>query len=291
MVNPMKRLLLFILFSSMAYAVGTCTITGPTQLGSSPVLINVSPTLLLSVACTADAANGSYPATALPQLIESPQMQGMALLRAEIAPGSPNPTAGFSVSITDANGVDQLTGQAINLSASTAAIYSAGAGIPVNGTFTLNITGNSVNSAVVTTTMYFGPVTAVTAAKQVAEKGSRWALTSQPAVSTQATVSRAAGTGTTRHVADCVTFSGMATTAPAAAAQIQINLRDGATGAGTVIWSHQLFIAASASQLVTPFSVCGLAEQGSSATAMTLEFSAAVTNLFESVTLSGYDVQ
>lgn len=125
------------------------------------------------------------------------------------------------------------------------------------------------------------------------EKGARWVTPqdSQPAVSVQATTSKAAGGGTVRHVADCVSFSAMATTAPAAAAQIQINLRDGATGAGTVLWSQQIFIPATVGQSVAPFQICGLNKIGSANTAMTLEYSALVTNLFESVDLTGFDVQ
>jgi len=125
---------------------------------------------------------------------------------------------------------------------------------------------------------------------EISEHGPRWNTVSAPAASSQATASKAAGGAGVRHVADCVSFSGGATTAPALT-QLTINLRDGATGAGTVLWSHTVVIPASTGQSVLPFSACGLGLIGSANTAMTVEFSASLTNLFENVSLSGYDVQ
>lgn len=116
-----------------------------------------------------------------------------------------------------------------------------------------------------------------------------WSIFNQPAVSTQATISKAA-VASTRHVATCISFTATATTAVAAAANVQVNLRDGATGAGTVLWTQQIFIAANTGQLAGPVNFCGLNVVGSINTAMTLEFSGLITNLFESVTLEGYDV-
>lgn len=122
------------------------------------------------------------------------------------------------------------------------------------------------------------------------EVGPRWSVVSNPAVSNQATASKAAGGTTVRHIADCVSFSAASTTAPAATA-LTINLRDGATGAGTIIWTYQVVVTAATGQNVVPHSICGLNLVGSANTAMTLEFSALLTNLIESVSVSGYDVQ
>lgn len=122
----------------------------------------------------------------------------------------------------------------------------------------------------------------------ISERGSRWSQTSTPAAGTQATASRAAGSASTRHVADCANYSAGAIAAPAATA-LQINLRDGATGAGTVLWSLTIVAPASAGQHVNGH-VCGLNLIGSLATAMTLEFSAALASESQSVTLTGYDV-
>jgi hypothetical protein len=121
------------------------------------------------------------------------------------------------------------------------------------------------------------------------EKSSRWSVVSAPAVSNQASASIAAEGGV-RHVCDCVAFSAASTTAPSLTA-LTINLRDGASGAGTVIWSYALAAPNSTGQNVSPFTVCGLNLVGTTNTAMTAEFSSLLTNLVESVSLSGYNVQ
>jgi hypothetical protein len=122
----------------------------------------------------------------------------------------------------------------------------------------------------------------------IAEKSSRWSVISNPAASSQATASIAAE-ASVRHVVDCVSFSAGATTNPAATA-LTINVRDGATGAGTVIWTYQVVITAATGNLVPAHSICGLNLVGTTNTAMTLEFSALLTNLIESVSISGYNV-
>jgi hypothetical protein len=117
-----------------------------------------------------------------------------------------------------------------------------------------------------------------------------WTQISNPATGTQASASRPASTVTLRHVANCITFSAGSTTAPALTA-LTINLRDGATGAGTILRTWQIVISASTGQNTPPEEVCGLNIVGSPQTAMTLEWSAGLANLIESVSLSGYDVQ
>lgn len=110
---------------------------------------------------------------------------------------------------------------------------------------------------------------------------------SAPAAGSAATISQPAISGG-RHVLDCVGWSAGATTAPALTA-VSINIRDGATGAGTVRHSYQIVVPATAGQLVTPFHVCGLHIVGSNNTALTVEFSAGVANLLETVNMGGYD--
>lgn len=122
----------------------------------------------------------------------------------------------------------------------------------------------------------------------LSERGSRWGSFSNPAAGSQATISLAAE-ASVRHVADCVSFSAAATTAPALTA-LTINLRDGATGAGTILQTWQVAIPASTGTLVSPLSVCGLNLVGTTNTAMTLEFSASLANLIESVSLTAYNV-
>lgn len=121
------------------------------------------------------------------------------------------------------------------------------------------------------------------------EKGARWDVVSTPAPGSQGTASKAAGGVGVRHVADCVTYSAGAAAAPAATL-LTINLRDGATGAGTILWQTTINAAATAAQHGSG-QICGLNLIGSTNTAMTLEFSASLANESESVTLTGYDVQ
>lgn len=122
----------------------------------------------------------------------------------------------------------------------------------------------------------------------IAEKSSRWSVVHNPAASNQATASIALEAGV-RHVADCVSFSAGSTTAPSLTA-LTINLRDGATGAGTILWTFEVIIPAATGQNVVPHSICGLNLVGTTATAMTFEFSALLTNLIESVSVSGFNV-
>lgn len=130
----------------------------------------------------------------------------------------------------------------------------------------------------------------VQAGSLVVEKGARWQVVAQPAVSTQASASKAAGGAGVRHVADCISFSAGSTTAPALT-QLLVNLRDGATGAGTILLTKVIVISAATGQNTPPFQACGLNAVGSAATAMTLEWSAGLTNLFQEATISGFDVQ
>lgn len=140
--------------------------------------------------------------------------------------------------------------------------------------------------------------TGATAAGQSANSGQgalqvvlpgTWSVSSTPAAGSQATASQAAGGGTVRHVATSASFALSATTALAAITTLTINLRDGATGAGTIRKSWQVTLPA-ATLLPIFFGMSGLSIVGSANTAMTLESAAAIGNLMVSVTLDGYDV-
>ena len=120
------------------------------------------------------------------------------------------------------------------------------------------------------------------------EKTSRWSVIHNPAAGSQATASIAAE-ASVRHVADCISFSAGSTTAPALTA-LTVNLRDGSTGAGTIIWTHQVVISNATGQNTEPFAICGLNLPGTTNTAMTLEWSASLANLIEAVSISGFNV-
>lgn len=124
------------------------------------------------------------------------------------------------------------------------------------------------------------------------EKGGRWGISNVSAGGAQGTASKAAGGGTVRHIVDCISFSADSSAA-VTASNVTLNVRDGATGAGTAIWSYALSfptVAALGVQEVAPHSLCGLNLIGTANTAMTIEFSAAVTGSIQAVNASGYDV-
>lgn len=116
-----------------------------------------------------------------------------------------------------------------------------------------------------------------------------WAQQHSPAVSLQATTTKPAGAAGVRHICTAVSLGFSATTALGGITTVTFNLRDGGTGAGTILWAWQFTLPAA---VQAPFIVVvtDLAIVGSAATAMTLEGSALVTNLMEFVNLSGYDV-
>lgn len=124
----------------------------------------------------------------------------------------------------------------------------------------------------------------------VAQPG-QWSVTHTPATNTQATMSKAAGAAGVRHVVTSITATLAAgASAIAAAAPMLVNLRDGATGAGTILWSTYINVPATAADSRT-VTISGLAIFGTAATAMTLEFAAAGgANSYESVALTGYSV-
>lgn len=114
-----------------------------------------------------------------------------------------------------------------------------------------------------------------------------WAVNHTPAVNTQASASKAANTQNMGRSHVATSCSGSITTVVAQPG-ITLSLRDGATGAGTVLWSQAIACAIS--------SPCALSSPilnvpGTLATAMTCEWSGipAVGN-FEVATLTGYDL-
>lgn len=136
-------------------------------------------------------------------------------------------------------------------------------------------------------------VSTLTAASNVGavlvDKAARLSVTCSTA-GTQCTASVAAGAAGTRHVADCIVFSASTSTAPTQT-DLTLLLRDGASGAGTILLRHVVTATATTGNLVPPYSQCGLALIGSDATAMTFEWSAGLSNLRQVATLTYYDVQ
>lgn len=114
----------------------------------------------------------------------------------------------------------------------------------------------------------------------------QWQVTHVPAANTQATASKAAGGAAVRHVAQTLTACLGGTLQ---SALVNVYIRDGATGAGTILWAAQILAPANDNECIT---LSGLNLLGTANTAMTVECSAAggvSTN--ETVTLTGYSVQ
>lgn len=134
--------------------------------------------------------------------------------------------------------------------------------------------------------------TAANLAAQVSTKSAlvvlpgQWSANHTPAAATQATITKAAGAAGVRHV--CTSLSAtLATIGTAQSTVILLNLRDGATGAGTILWSKQVVLPTNS---VWEVSLSALSIVGTAATAMTLEFSAAnAAASFASVAMTGYD--
>lgn len=118
----------------------------------------------------------------------------------------------------------------------------------------------------------------------------QWTVTSSPAVNTVASASKAAGAAGVRHVCTGVSARLIGGTTAPATVTVTLNLRDGATGAGTILQSWT-FVIAAAIGAKDEINLTGLNIPGTAATAMTLEFSAAGgANTFESANLTGYSV-
>ena len=106
-----------------------------------------------------------------------------------------------------------------------------------------------------------------------------------PAAATQATASLAAPGATQRWICTSISAT-LACGATAQAAQVFLNLRNGATGAGSIIWSKSVVLPANGLWEVNP---TDLSLPGAYGAAMTLEFSGAgAAGTFESVAVTGY---
>lgn len=112
-----------------------------------------------------------------------------------------------------------------------------------------------------------------------------WSVNHAPTSATQATITKTAGGTGVRHVCNSITAS----IACNSTAQTPLNvyLRDGASGSGTILWACSLSATANGTGGLI---ITGINIVGSANTAMTLEFSAAgVTGSVEAVSLTGYD--
>ena len=121
---------------------------------------------------------------------------------------------------------------------------------------------------------------------RVGGKGGGWCVNHNPGTGTQATISQASGGGSVKNVCTAISFGYTTNTSAPTNTIITFNLRNGASGAGTVLmsWSFDVPATLGATQTV---SLGGLWIEGSAATAMTLEAAAGLANCLEFVSMSG----
>ena len=112
-----------------------------------------------------------------------------------------------------------------------------------------------------------------------------WTVAHTPPAGTLATIAKAADP-VNRHFCTGISATLAAGTTAQAAAAILV-LRDGASGAGTILWSKQVILPTNG---LWEVNISGLNIPGTKNTAMTLEFTAAgAAGTFESVAMTGYD--
>lgn len=172
MKNKLLLALFILLVSSRAWAVGTCTVTNvtSTQIASESNRIPDAETVIVTVSCTADASAGTYPAVTIPVSGYYPQtylntynLTGFFLYEVGRTPGSPAPTANYTTTITDSRGfaidLGLLTTNGSASAAQLTSIASATAPYPVfpvvRSALTVQISANSVDSAVITLDLIF----------------------------------------------------------------------------------------------------------------------------------------
>ena len=146
---------------------------------------------------------------------------------------------------------------------------------------------NSTGQVVDTLTTVAGKERQVVLSNCAPPGGANFNILHTPAAATQATITQAAGAAGVRNV--CTGIQWSETLGGTLQTLIQVNLRDGTTGAGTILWSISLGGASSATTGYLSMGITGLNIVGTAATAMTLEFSAAgVAASTQSVSLQGY---
>jgi len=109
----------------------------------------------INFSAVADAADGSFPDTALPKF------QGR-LIGLHTNPGATAPTANYDITLVDGDGIDRLQGVGVDRHTSTSeqvpVVYSGTSVMPpvsVDETLTLTFANNSVNSAIVVGNLYY----------------------------------------------------------------------------------------------------------------------------------------
>ena len=118
-----------------------------------------------------------------------------------------------------------------------------------------------------------------------------WYIQHAPAANTQATISKAAGAAGVKHVATGFSWSLSSGAGAPTPELITITIRDGATGAGTVMWTETVSLPATAGSSARG-GQSGLWLVGTAATALTIETdSAPGANVVANVSLQGVSIK
>lgn len=147
------------------------------------------------------------------------------------------------------------------------------------GVFVLGVRNDNGTTAFSGTNLDYTPIATDSAGRlwAMTAANSPWTITHAPAAAAQATISRASAGAGLKNVMRGFMVSVIASGAVTAETVI-VNIRDGATGAGTVLWSAAIEVptlAGAGTVSGSPFGVSGLYLPGTAATAMTIESSAA----------------
>jgi hypothetical protein len=133
-------------------------------------------------------------------------------------------------------------------------------------------------------------LSAVTQIPLLTTPAGEWAVDSAPAAGTVASASKTAGAAGVRHVCRSINFGINTAAIPPVATTLTVVLRDGATGAGTVLRTWSIRVPASADVNVFTKEISGLNIVGTAATAMTVEFSGGLANTTQYAGISGFSV-
>jgi len=164
-------LAVLVLFSGMAHAVGTCVLTNltSTQLAAESPRIPDAETVIVTLACVGDSTAGTFPAVIIPvtgsypsSLLNTYNLTGFFLYEVGRTPGTPAPTASYTVTVTDAKGFAlDLALLTTNGSATAAQLTpivftSTTTAYPVvRSALTVQISATTVDSAVITLDLIF----------------------------------------------------------------------------------------------------------------------------------------
>lgn len=158
---------------------------------------------------------------------------------------------------------------------------------PASGVFEVSLDDASL-AALETVTALQGTSPWVVSGSFTTTSPDEWAINHAPIAGAQATASRAPVVGQS-HRATAISFSVITTTSAPTTATLTVTLRDGASGAGTVLMVWRVRVSAAMTDTnVAQVTLGGLNVVGSVNTAMTLEFDVGNLNTLEDVSLTGY---